>query len=70
MSIHQKELEAFGKINFTSMNDIEVARWMRDVLFTRPKCYSRVNISDALLISKLLKEAYRLGEIRGRTVGR
>lgn len=50
----------FDKINIEEITTIELARWMR----------GRFNfgLKDALIAAKLIKEANRLGRIRGELI--
>lgn len=59
--------ENFEKLNFTQMSRVSLTKWLRDHSEYRG---SRLSLMEAMEVERLIREAYRLGEIRGKTVGR
>lgn len=51
-------VEMFSKINFADMDNISISKWLRANM-------KDLSIKNSFIISKLLKESYRMGEIRG-----
>lgn len=57
--------DKFEKINFTSMDDVALTKWLR----SNPELRN-VPLVECLRISKLIRKAYQLGEIRAKAINR
>lgn len=53
----------FERLNFTQMDDVKVAKWLRD-----NTDLNRCSLKDTLRITKVIRKAYELGELRAKTV--
>lgn len=63
--------ENFEKLNFTSMSDVALAKWLRENSYYEFGNYrSTMNLRHCIDTARILKKAYAIGEIRGRIVGR
>jgi len=52
--------EKFSKISILNISNIELVRWIRKE--------TGMGYAESMLIAKLVKESYRLGEIRGKAL--
>lgn len=58
-------LEKFTKINLNGISDVELTKWIRNNVDTN---HGKLNLSASYAVVKLIRESYRLGEIRGKSV--
>lgn len=58
-------VEKFRRINFTKISDVQLTKWIREAT---SESYGRLSLMQSLCATKLIREAYRLGEIRGKSV--
>ncbi len=57
--------ENFEKLNFVQMSRVSLTKWLRDNSEYRG---TRLGLREAMEVERLIREAYRLGEIRGKTL--
>ncbi len=55
--------EAFEKINFTQMSDIEIAKWLRNA---EPEV--KLSLLSSIKLAKTIRTAYEVGVIRGKVI--
>ena len=60
MSNYVDTLEQFKKVNLLEISTVELTKWIRS--------QTAMSLSQALSCARLIKEAHRLGEIRGRAL--
>ncbi len=68
--MHDVILRAIAHVNLADIGDVQLVRLIRDALNdpVASPVANRMNLSQALLVAKALKESYRLGVIRGGAV--
>lgn len=59
--------EKFEFLNFTNMPVVSLTKWIRDNSASYPH-YEKMSLRHSMEVAKMLKEVYRLGEIRGRAL--
>lgn len=55
--------EKFNVINFTQMDDVALAKWLRANVKK-----NTISLYDTLAIVKVIRQAYKLGEVRGKSI--
>ncbi len=61
-------LNNFDKINFLEMSEIALTKWIRSESQKSPHKAAHMGIMQSLQCARLIKEAHRDGELRGRVV--
>lgn len=59
----------FEKLNFINMSDVALAKWLRENSYYEFGNYrSTMNLRRCLEVARVVKTAYKVGEIRGKVV--
>jgi len=59
----------FEKLNFINMSDVALAKWLRENSYYEFGNYrSTMHLKHCIEIARMLKKAYKVGEIRGKVV--
>lgn len=60
----------FEKLNFANMDTLSLTKWIRDnsSISGQRYYYEKLSLKHSMEVAKLLKEAYRCGEIRGKVL--
>ena len=59
----------FEKLNFINMSDVALAKWLRENSYYMHSSYGgKMNLMHCLQVARMLKKAYKVGEIRGKVV--
>ena len=54
----------FEKVNFSNMTDVALARWIHDNSYYEA-LKGKISLAHCLYIARMVKAAYRIGELRG-----